>query len=78
MASEDLKSKEARTLELIEFLARSNDKDDEDGSGEGMTDAQFMAFMEAILIIFEKCETKEECSEAMQRIMKRLQESEDE
>ena len=26
MASEDLKSKEARTLELIEFLARSNDK----------------------------------------------------
>ena len=43
-----------------------------------MTDAQFMAFMEAILIIFEKCDTKEECSEAMQRIMKRLQESEDE
>lgn len=78
MASEDLKSKEARTLELIEFLAKSNTKDDEDGSGEGMTDVQFMAFMEAILIIFEKCQTKEECSEAMQRIMKRLQESEDE
>lgn len=77
MASEDLKSKEARTLELIEFLARSNNKDDEDGSDEGMTDAQFMAFMEAILIIFEKCQTKEECSEAMQRIMNRLQESED-
>lgn len=78
MASEDLKSKEARTLELIEFLARSNNKDDEDGSDEGMTDAQFMAFMEAILIIFEKCQTKEECSEAMQRIMKRLQDNEDE
>lgn len=78
MTSEDLKSKEARTLELIEFLAKSNTKDDEDGSGEGMTDVQFMAFMEAILIIFEKCQTKEECSEAMQRIMKRLQESEDE
>ena len=77
MASEDLKSKEARTLELIEFLARSNNKDDEDGSDEGMTDAQFMAFMEAILIIFEKCQTKEECSEAMQRIMNRLHESED-
>ena len=78
MASEDLKSKEARTLELIEFRARSNNKDDEDGSDEGMTDAQFMAFMEAILIIFEKCQTKEECSEAMQRIMKRLQDNEDE
>ena len=78
MASEDLKSKEARTLELIEFLARSNNKDDEDGSDEGITDAQFMAFMEAILIIFEKCQTKEECSEAMQRIMKRLQDNEDE
>ena len=78
MASEDLKSKEARTLELIEFLARSNDKDDEDGSGEGMTDTQFMAFMEAILIIFEKCQTKEECSEAIQRIMNRLQDNEDE
>ena len=54
-----------------------NDADDED-SVEGMSDPQFMAFMEAILIIFEKCQSKEECSEAMQRIMKRLQETDEE
>ena len=39
---------------------------------EEMSDRQLNAFLEAIAIIFEKCDTKEECVEAITRIQDEL------
>lgn len=37
-----------------------------------MSDQQLNAFLEAIAIIFEKCNTKEECVDAIKRIQAEL------
>ena len=39
---------------------------------EEMSDQQLNAFLEAIAIIFEKCNTKEECVDAIKRIQAEL------
>ncbi len=49
------------------------DEDNEDEEPDEIKGGALNAFLEAIAIIFEKCTTTEECTDAIERIQKALQ-----
>ena len=62
----DLFGAEERAKLILSLF--STDHDDEDEDEEDDNSGCISALLEAISIIFEKCDTKEECIEAINRL----------